>query len=356
MNSYQNSLLEQVKQQAEGNWLQIHKALGIPSAYLNPRKHSPCPSCGGRDRCRYTNWQNKGGFICNQCAPSGGSGFDLLMIANKWDFRQTLKAIANHLHIDPTAKQTYYQTPIISPIEQENPTERKAKETAKLQRLWEEAHPLQPSDPVWLYLTQRGIPPSALEGINDIRHHPLLEYWHNSQPQGKHPAMISKISDNNGALKGLHLTYLQSTYQRNYGEDGEHIPQMDKLRLNIGGELPSRKMRTICAGATTGASVKIHPYTDSLAIAEGIETALSVRALTGLPCHASLSAHGMKHLEIPKQIKTLYIIADNDQNGVGGQAMRELAIRAYKEKKEVHTWTPKDIGEDANDYLNRVGA
>ncbi|WP_244895071.1 primase-helicase zinc-binding domain-containing protein [Neisseria dumasiana] len=71
--------LSDLKAAAAGRWPEIHAALGIPREYLNPRKHCPCPYCGGKDRYRYTDYQGTGAFICNQCTPDGGSGFDLLL-------------------------------------------------------------------------------------------------------------------------------------------------------------------------------------------------------------------------------------------------------------------------------------
>jgi len=66
--------LADLKAAAYGRWPEIHAALGIDPRYLNPRRHCPCPRCGGKDRYRYTDYQGRGGFICNQCSPEGGSG------------------------------------------------------------------------------------------------------------------------------------------------------------------------------------------------------------------------------------------------------------------------------------------
>ena len=78
--------LADLKAAAYGRWPEIHAALGIDPRYLNPRRHCPCPRCGGKDRYRYTDYQGRGGFICNQCYPEGGSGFDLLMLVFGYDF------------------------------------------------------------------------------------------------------------------------------------------------------------------------------------------------------------------------------------------------------------------------------
>ena len=65
---------EKTSDRARGKWRDILTTLGV-SPMLIDGKHQPCPSCGGRDRFRFTDFQGSGGYICNQCR--GGSGFDL---------------------------------------------------------------------------------------------------------------------------------------------------------------------------------------------------------------------------------------------------------------------------------------
>ena len=73
-----------------GRWPEIHAALGIPAKLLNTRKHQPCPHCGGKDRFRYTDHKHGGGYICNQCTPEGGSGFDLLTLVFGYSFTEAV--------------------------------------------------------------------------------------------------------------------------------------------------------------------------------------------------------------------------------------------------------------------------
>ena len=89
--------LHDIKTAACGNWQHIHAALGIPAHLINTRKHQPCPACGGKDRYRYTDFQGNGGFICSQCTPQGGSGFDLLMLVFGLNFNESVKEVATVL-------------------------------------------------------------------------------------------------------------------------------------------------------------------------------------------------------------------------------------------------------------------
>ena len=86
--------LTEIKNAAYGRWPEIHAALGIPAKLLNTRKHQPCPHCGGKDRFRYTDHKHGGGYICNQCAPEGGSGFDLLMLVFGYSFTESVNQVS----------------------------------------------------------------------------------------------------------------------------------------------------------------------------------------------------------------------------------------------------------------------
>lgn len=86
-----------------------------------------------------------------------------------------------------------------------------------------------------------------------------------------------------------------------------------------------------------------------LAVAEGIETALSVMQLTGLPTVAALSAPGMRAFRWPPQIRTLWIAADNDS--VGLDAARALLDRALRAGLDAHIKVPANGKNDFNDML-----
>jgi len=78
---------------ATGHWPAILHAAGVPDRFLTG-KHGPCPFCGGKDRFRFTDYQQRGGFICSQCNPDGGDGLALLMQWRGDDFKQALQWLA----------------------------------------------------------------------------------------------------------------------------------------------------------------------------------------------------------------------------------------------------------------------
>lgn len=53
--------VQDVKAAAHGNWQNILASLGMEQKLLNG-KHQPCPSRGGKDRFRYTDFQGNGGL------------------------------------------------------------------------------------------------------------------------------------------------------------------------------------------------------------------------------------------------------------------------------------------------------
>ena len=72
------------------------------------------------------------------------------------------------------------------------------------------------------------------------------------------------------------------------------------------------------------------PDGDEVAIAEGLEDAMAVHPLTGLPCWAALSAGNMAELRgIPAWIRSVTIFADADD--VGRHGAHQLAHRLREE-------------------------
>jgi len=75
---------------AKGNWVAILSALGIDRGSLQ-NKHGPCPICRGKDRFRFDNQHDKGGFICNQCG--AGDGFSLAQQATGMTFHEVAEFV-----------------------------------------------------------------------------------------------------------------------------------------------------------------------------------------------------------------------------------------------------------------------
>src|SRR5215470_6111973 len=97
-------------------------------------------------------------------------------------------------------------------------------------------------------------------------------------------------------------------------------------------------------GATNGGAIRLYAPAETLAVAEGIETALAVRCATGLPVWATYSAGGMARLMVPPEVCLVVICADHDPAGLA--AARTLARRLLTERRRVKILTPDTPGAD----------
>ena len=313
---------DELRHAARYQWRYILPALGIPPEKLTNR-HQPCPVCGGRDRYRFDDRDGSGSYICTHCG--NGDGFSLVMHWLDCDYRTAAAAVSDVLGIGEGKTPTPRRKPPTSP------PARPRDEIDRLLRIWNATLPLEAGDPVATYLEGRGLP--FPENVHDLRHHPRLPYWHNGEKLGEYPAMIGRITDTGGRTTGLHLTYIQG---------GRKLEQYDH-----GERLPAKKMRRRYPGSLKTCALRLYPVAEELAVAEGIETALAVRAMTGLPVWACLSCHGLEQLALPP-VKRLLIYCDGDVPG--WRAGDALAAHALRTGIEVAIKKP-DHG-DALDHYN----
>ena len=337
--------LSDLKAAAQGRWPEIHAALGIPAHLLNTRKHQPCPHCGGKDRYRYTDYQDGGGYICNQCTPDGGSGFDLLMLVFGWTFAEAAREVAALLGMADRPSESR-PAPRIAPAAEPKAERDKLPELAAL---FDAAAPLADS-PAALYLKGRGLSDGLFDTCADLRF-ALLPYWiqRHGQPEsiGSFPALLAAVRTPDGTLQGLHKTYLQAD-----GRGG--FCKFAGIHPDTGEPLPAKKMATRYAGAFTGAAVHLGaPDTQGRIIAaEGIETALAAWQLFSIPALAALSAHGLQSLQWPSETQTLLIAADHDHSQTGRKAAEALTRRAARAGIGGGIWQPENPESDALDIWN----
>ena len=186
------------------------------------------------------------------------------------------------------------------------------------------------------YFNYRGCPVKEIPA--DLLLHPDLEYKHGKERVGRFPTMIGVVRSIDGKVQGIHRTYLNP---KGFG----------KADLT-----PSKK--AFSYKTITGGAVQLYPATDTLALTEGIETALAVYVSTGLPVWACLGTSGLKSVVIPDKVKTVYIMADHDKidkkRGVrpGEEAARILAKRLIGEGRKVKIIIPPVEGADWLDVIN----
>jgi putative DNA primase/helicase len=225
------------------------------------------------------------------------------------------------------------QAPALSPVPRPpaQPDERKR---AALRRVWGEARQMTADDPVPLYLHQRGIALPVTDLPTVLRYHPHLVYHHEDGQRTYHPAMLARVDDAHGQGVSIHRTYLTS----------------DGYKADV--PTPKKLMPSVVSGATRGGAIRLYPPGETLAVTEGIETALAVRLATGLPVWAALCARGLARLIVPPEVHLAVICADHDAAGL--DAARALARRLLTEQRRVKILTPDTPGADWADALQEV--
>ena len=170
------------------------------------------------------------------------------------------------------------------------------------------------------YLRQRGItflPPSS------IHFHPAL-----SHPSGLYaPVMLAAVEDFAGRFLGVHRTWL----------------------LPDGSDKAAVTPQKAALGPIAGGAVRLAPkLTESIVLAEGIETGLSVLQATGMTTWATLGTPGLRSVRLPDSVREVMIASDGDE--AGELAACASADRFLREGRRVKIARP-DPGCDFNDYL-----
>lgn len=282
----------------------------------------PCPKCGPthrnpRDKVLAAN-VDRGLWLCHRCGWKGS------------------------LSINRVPDPVRYAPPPAPPP----PDPAKAQ---RLRELWVASYPLKsPAAAVGVaYLRARGL--GALIDAGDLplgtvlRVHPALPYYETSEGGrlvGTFPALIARVTDLQGRAVTLHRTFLAA--------DGS-------------GKAPVHSPKKLCSppvvNSLRGAAIHLYHAADRLAVGEGLETALAVRILTGLPAWSCVSAHGLETAALPRGLGELVVAADNDPHRVGERAAHRLARRAQREGiPVVKVSVPKRTGADWLDVLNRRAA
>ena len=330
--------IPKLKEAARGRWPDILQEAGIGTEYLS-RKHTACPVCGGRDRFRFTDKDERGCFICNTHAPEGGDGFKLLADYRQTDFIGAARFVAECLGGAAIVAAVPDAAAIAQRQAREQAEQRRAWEKAKAENfaLWNASQPITPDCAVGLYLQRRGLGLTCYPKA--LRFHAAVPYWDKPNGHlvklGDYPAMVAAVQGADSTTIALHKTYLQASGHK--------------------AEVPSVKKWSARSGDAKGAAIRLFPAAECMAVAEGIETALAVHCANGLPVWAGVSAFGVSALVLPELVRDVVIFADNDENQTGQKAANQLADRLLAEGKTVRVLFPSVAGRDRLDVLTQGG-
>lgn len=278
-------------------------------------KHCPCPVCGGKDRFRFDDKDNRGTFYCTQCG--AGDGIKLVMLVRGIDFKGALKIV----------EETMPNAPALAKAK-----ERTAEEKgASLKRMWEKAEQVRDGGVVARYLEARSIF-SRSASLREAK----LPYYEEGKKTGEYHAMVARISTAEGKGASLHVTYL--------------TPEGRKAEVSS----PKKIMSPVLP--IMGASVQLMAAGETLGVSEGIETALSAHERFEVPVWATISTEGMAAFVWPETVKKLVIFADHDKNFAGHKAAYTLAFRAAGRGLNVEVKFPHLVGTDWNDLVREERA
>ena len=194
--------------------------------------------------------------------------------------------------------------------------------------------------PLQLYLKRRAIADVDESFLKDLR---FERRFFDCESRQWLPAMLAAVRDISGQLVTLHRTLLTA----------------DGRKADV--DVPKRLMRLPEGRTITSCAIRFGEPHEVLALAEGIETALSVVVATGLPCWACISAHGLEVVEIPDSAREVMIFADKDRSRTGIRAALSLQARLTAQGIAVRIVTIQEEipetskGIDFNDLLCRRG-
>jgi len=208
--------------------------------------------------------------------------------------------------------------PRASPTDAESDAARQRRNGEYARRIWLEARTAA-GTLVERYLQCRGI---TIPVPASLRFHPSLRH-----PTGANaPAMVAAVQTDS-RIVAVHRTWLSA--------DGSAKADLIPPRAALG---PVR-----------GCSIRFAKATERLALAEGVETALSVaQACPALPVWCAISASNLPAVELPTCIREVVVAADGDD--AGERAARAAAEGFMREGRRAFIARPEP-GCDFNDYL-----
>jgi len=288
-----------IRDEARYQWRDILVAAGADPAALT-NKHQPCPFCGGRDRYRFDDKNGDGTYYCSQCGP--GDGFSFFMQLKSCSFLEAVVEIQKLIGTNG-AKPT---------------RRREVDPKAMINRVMKNARQIEPGDVSYRYLRNRG-----------LRRIPTSLYTHNAlydpETRAYYPGMVAEVVDAEGKVVSLHRTFLTP--------DGHKAPI----------EAPKRLMTPTTT--VKGAAIRLWRPNSTLAVAEGIETAIAAAEKFGVPAWAAVSAHGMEQLVLAQGVKRVLVCGDHDESYAGQKAAYTLAHRLTQAGIEVGVHIPPEPGD-----------
>jgi hypothetical protein len=281
----------------------------------------------------------------------GGSLLDLICAVHGFRFREALTWAKNYLGIEEGERKA--ADPALAEAAAKRKAQRLAREAKEIARrvetaksIWNRGVSIK-GTPAERYLIGRGLTPRDWPTLRFVK---ALEWEHGSIWQGERkvaqgptfPALVAAVQSVDRKLTGVWRIYLT--------DEGTKAPVS-----------PNK----VGKGDIGGGAVRFGPAAETIAVAEGIETALAVDELCGwkIPTWSCLSTSGMVSIIPPPEVKHVCVYPDGDltredksgniKEAPGIAAARQLAARLKKEGIGCEVMNPPEtLSGGPADYLD----
>lgn len=346
----------EVKEKASGQWDYIISKLvpemaGVVSeAVVKPSRHYKCHIHGGEKDMRfYRDFLETGGAVCT-CGKYP-DGLALIGAANGWSFTEAVDEVGKLVFgssYEESKKDRVIRT---HHDRMKDKTKDDAKKQKRILSIWRNTQPFK-GTLVEVYLRARGIF-LDFSKVKNLRFSSRLENWEEVsvgkwKRTGTYPGVVACMHDANGLPITLHRIYLSADGRTKAVETDSEMEDAKKMC-----GVPSFRV-------LEGSAIRLCEAKEVLGVAEGIETALAVMQLFGVPCWATANAYLMEEFIPPKGITKVLIFADKDRSETGIEAAKKLACRLRSQSIEVEIKLPKaeipegKKGIDWLDVLNNI--
>lgn len=249
------------------------------------------------------------------------------------DLLDIIAASCAHTRLGETLAeaQRFLSLPLDTAARNPRPRRARSGSAEAATRLWAASKPVA-GTPVRTYLASRALRRGG--DLPALRFHPHCYYRRSDEDaasvQPAWPAMIAAVTDLEGAMTGVHRTWLDPV-------------RSTKAPVAY----PRRAM-----GHLLGHGVRFGVAGEVMAFGEGIETMLSLREIApALPLVAGLSAAHLAALEFPAPLRRLYVAREPD--AAGRAAFATLVERAAAPGIDVLLLDPRL--DDLNSDLVQLG-
>jgi putative DNA primase/helicase len=289
---------EDILIQCKGKWRNILIHLGVNEAHLNPNKEAPCPICGGKTRAR---WISDNEYLhCRYHGDSGSTGIQTAALWLGMDIRRDYAALCARI-------REIEGLPTITETKKVDDSAKLAANAIKAKSIINESEKINSHD--YLDYFKIKVPPLGL------RFHKGLDLWEGKDAFiGNFPCFVCPIRDS--------LVIEQPLKKGESILTGILNIQLIYLLDNYKTEKRFLKLASYTQGV-----IKLFPVDDTLAIAEGVKSALSYYELEKVPVWATINSTQMARFKPPERVKKLIIVADNDKSFTGQKAAYECANR-----------------------------